>query len=411
MKTYILFIENDISLQYAQDCLNSCNQFGLRAGLFLGVKGKTNRELTRMTGYKIHTDQYASEYCGTVGHINIWKEIVASGETGVVLEHDAVVKADYSKLTVNDGEILFLGPRIFNREDYKFPQQYLLSPEYIDVEFYYGAHAYAITPATAQFMLDKINEIKEILMPIDGLLGLRNKFDLKLKTVDPSFVICEIGNRNSFNFDKPDPRNREFFPKFLEGADVSKLPEVEKQYFTTDTFSSNLPHWVETLSIAGKDISQPMEVLEIGSFEGRSTSWISNNMLKHPNSRLDIIDRFNDDLFDVFRKNIAMSKNSDKITPHNGDSRVFLPIFLVQNRKYDFIYVDGSRKIDNIMIDALICSNLLKDNGVIIFSDYGWINEGGFPPVNLALSKLEELSTIKPILSGSQRSYMRVPQP
>lgn len=416
MKTYILYIEDDLSLRYAQECLDTCNQFGLHSGLFLGIKGKTNRELTRQNGLRINTIEYSSEYCGTVGHINIWKQIVESGETGVVLEHDAVVKADYSNLQVNDGEILFLGPRIYERNDYKFPTQYQSNPDYIDVDFYYGAHAYMITPNTAKAMLDELDRIKQILMPIDGLLGLRNKFDMKLRTVDPAFVICETANRKSFNFDKPDTRNREYFDKFLEGIDVTKLPAAENRVFTVDWFSANIPHWLETFKLSNKDLSSRIDMLEIGCYEGKSTCWISDNMLKHISSRLDTIDTFqgsvehegqdNDRLKDMYMRNISLTRNPEKINSHIGDSRAILPVFLKEGRKYDVIYVDGGHMPENVIIDGLCAFHLLKDDGVIIFDDYEWTYYGQ-RTVKEGLDKLETMIPIKPILTTWQRSYVK----
>jgi len=416
MKTYILYIDDPVSVQYANDCLASCRQFNVEAALFEGVKGKTNRQLTRETNLRINTTEYSSEYCGTIGHFNIWKAIAESGEVGVILEHDAVVKADYSNLVVNDGEILFLGPRVYSREDYGFPSQYQSIPDYIDVDFYYGAHAYMITPNTAKAMLEELERIEQILMPIDGLLGLRNKFDMKLKAVDPAFVICETNNHKSFNFDKPDTRNRKYFDKFLEGIYGSKLPETEDRIFTVDWFSDNIPHWLETFEFVGKNLSQPLNVLEIGCYEGKSTCWISDHMLKHLGSRLDAIDTFqgsiehegqdNDRLKNMYMYNVSLTRNPEKINSYIGDSRVILPILLKEQRKYDVIYVDGGHMQENVIIDGLCAYHLLKDDGVIIFDDYEWTYYGA-RTVKEGLDILETMIPIKPILTGWQRSYIK----
>ena len=135
MKTYILYIDRDLSKDYASDCRDTATKFGLDVIMSEGICGKQNRELTRMTGLNIRTTDYASEYCGTVGHFQIWKDIASSGEVGVVLEHDCVVMGDYSNLTVNDGEILFLGPRMFHRSHYVFPDD--VEVDYHDIEYYY----------------------------------------------------------------------------------------------------------------------------------------------------------------------------------------------------------------------------------------------------------------------------------
>ena len=416
MKTYILYINKELSVEYANDCLGTCDRFNIDAELFEGIHGKQNRELTRMTGYRIRTTDYASEYCGTVGHINIWKKIAASNEVGVVLEHDCVVMADYNDIEVNDGEILFLGPRMFHRSHYEFPVDEKL--DFIDVEYYNGAHAYAITPNTAAMMLDQLEQTKLIQMPIDGLLGLKNKFGMKLKTVDPSVVISEIGgHRKSFNFDKPDTTNRYYFPKFLKGIrDRVSLPPIAEYDFTVDWFTSNIPHWENTFKLVNKEFTQPLQILEIGAYEGRSTTWISDNLLTHLDSRLHTIDTFEgsvehdkeycQDLFKIFARNIGLSKNAEKISPIVGDSRVFMPRMITQKFKYDLIYVDGAHMPENIILDGLCAYHLLKDDGVIIFDDYEWVYNGE-RTVKAGLDTLETLVPIEPILTGWQRSYVK----
>lgn len=416
MKTYILYIDQELSRDYASDCRDTAVKFNLDVIMHEGLCGKQNRELTRMTGLNIRTTDYASEYCGTVGHFQIWKQIAESGEIGVVLEHDCVVMSDYSNLTVADGEILFLGPRMYHRSHYVFPDD--VEVDYHDVGYYNGAHAYAITPNTAAMMLAELDRIKTILMPIDGLLGLKNKFNLKLKTVDPSYVISEIGShRKSFNFDKPDTTNRYYFPKFLSGVrDRVSLPPIAEYKFTTDWFTEHIPHWLATFELSEKDITKPLRILEVGAYEGRSTCWMSDNTLTHLDSHLDVVDTFEDwiehpgaeqnRLYNLFVRNISLSKNPEKIKVYAGDSRVFLPIFLKEDRKYDFIYIDGNHNTENVIIDGLCAYHLLKSDGVMIFDDYEF-KADDIQTVKLGLEKLEQLVPIQPILTGWQRSYVK----
>jgi predicted O-methyltransferase YrrM/GR25 family glycosyltransferase involved in LPS biosynthesis len=419
MKTYILYIERGESPTYAADCLDSCKQFNCDAELFEGISGKQNRELSRQTGLHIRTTDYASEYCGTVGHFKIWEKIAASDEVGVVLEHDCVAVADYSNLTVGDGEILCLGPRLLDRSSYVFPTQYANDIDYIDTEFFKGAHAYAITPATARMMLDYLDKIKLIEMPIDGLLGLKNKFHMKLKVVDPAFVISEIGNhRRSFNFNTPDTTNYRYYPKFLEGvADQDLLTPTTEYEFTLDMFTQHIPHWLETFKLANIDTDGPIQILEVGAYEGRSTCWMSDNILLDLDSRITVIDTFEDwiehpgapkdRLLQCYSKNIALTKNGEKIGTYQTDSRVGLPSLLKAEKKFDFIYIDGNHSTDVVISDALAAFHLLKDNGVIIFDDYEWFDHTGEQPVKNALNIIDKLLPLKPILTDYQRSYMK----
>lgn len=59
-------------------------------------------------------------------------------------------------------------------------------------------------------------------------------------------------------------------------------------YFTQDWFSVNIPLWTE---LFGPIMGQPnLRFLEIGSFQGRSSVWLLQNVLTHPTSRLTCVD-------------------------------------------------------------------------------------------------------------------------
>jgi hypothetical protein len=45
---------------------------------------------------------------------------------------------------------------------------------------------------------------------------------------------------------------------------------------------------------------------------------------------------------------------------------------IVDQRQYDFIYVDGSHNADDALADAVMCFGLLRPGGVMLFDDYLW---------------------------------------
>ena len=102
---------------------------------------------------------------------------------------------------------------------------------------------------------------------------------------------------------------------------------------------------------------------------------------------------------------MGLTRNGEKIHTYIGDSRIYLPTFLKEDRKYDIIYVDGAHMPENVIIDGLCAYHLLKDDGVIVFDDYEWTYEG-IQTVKMGLDKLETMIPIKPILTGWQRSYI-----
>ena len=49
-----------------------------------------------------------------------------------------------------------------------------------------------------------------------------------------------------------------------------------------------------------------------------------------------------------------------------------LNTFSIPNKKFDFIYIDGSHYYDDVLNDAVNSFNALKENSYILFDDYNW---------------------------------------
>lgn len=60
-------------------------------------------------------------------------------------------------------------------------------------------------------------------------------------------------------------------------------------YFTEDWFSSRITTWNKLLK---KFKTKPATFMEIGCFEGRCSTYLLENILKHKNSKLICIDHF-----------------------------------------------------------------------------------------------------------------------
>lgn len=154
----------------------------------------------------------------------------------------------------------------------------------------------------------------------------------------------------------------------------------EKKYeFTTDWFTSRIPVWKKHLqqfaSISG------VKALEIGSWEGMSTCWLLDNILIHDKAKITCIDTFSGGIehksnFSItsleqrFDRNVMMTGNGHKVKKMVGKSQDLLPKLI--GEYYDLIYVDGSHKAPDVLLDALMCWQMLKVGGIIIFDDYQW---------------------------------------
>lgn len=128
------------------------------------------------------------------------------------------------------------------------------------------------------------------------------------------------------------------------------------------------------LNHLGKD--EQNIILEIGSYEGLSSCWFSDNLLSHPNSSLDCVDPFDESdpttpltnqTETIFNNNIKKSLHSDKCNIYKMYSNNF---FLANNKKYNFIYIDGSHIPQDIKLDIENSWKILVPGGIMWMDDY-----------------------------------------
>lgn len=140
------------------------------------------------------------------------------------------------------------------------------------------------------------------------------------------------------------------------------------------------------------------DVLEIGSFKGKSTSYLYR-AIEQTNDSLIVIDHFQGvigkeniygDFKDIFIENMNKIGNIKKIKIHNGKSTEMLNS--IKDNSLRFIYIDGDHTFEGIKNDLTICLNKLKKNGIIVLDDYF----NGFPElvesVNLIIKDLNKFS-------------------
>lgn len=145
--------------------------------------------------------------------------------------------------------------------------------------------------------------------------------------------------------------------------------------FTVDWFTGYIPAWKDIFG----NTKVPENVLEIGSFEGRSTCWLLENTQAHVTciDTWDGSDEHNDELknglFDRFQDSIKDHK--DRVTICRGFSGEVLRTFPCEPM-FDFIYIDGSHYSKDVLEDAVLSWRLLKPGGVIIFDDFNWTVDG-----------------------------------
>jgi predicted O-methyltransferase YrrM len=109
-------------------------------------------------------------------------------------------------------------------------------------------------------------------------------------------------------------------------------------------------------------------VLEIGSEEGRSAVfWLEFFAGAH----LTCVDLFREEYAGRFDRNLAAY--GARLRKIEGTSTKALGILREENAMFDFIYVDGSHRRDDVMIDCLGAWSLLREGGVMLIDDYNWL--------------------------------------
>ena len=173
--------------------------------------------------------------------------------------------------------------------------------------------------------------------------------------------------------------DEEYRQQYLESA-----KDLE---FTSDWFSQCIPYFTSIINQTGKLDS----ILEIGCHEGRSTTWMLQNMLSEK-GEMYCADPFMDfaigpnrnedpptpsaDFQARFRRNVERCKLPDQtVNVMPLPSYQALAFLITMNKKFDFIYIDGAHFSDMAMTDACMAFGLLKPGCVMLFDDYLWDHE------------------------------------
>ncbi|MBW4620075.1 MAG: FkbM family methyltransferase [Cyanosarcina radialis HA8281-LM2] len=164
--------------------------------------------------------------------------------------------------------------------------------------------------------------------------------------------------------------------------DYRSQVELKGYQFTQDWFSWNIPVWQQYLQ---RFVGQPnLNVLEIGSWEGRSTCWLLEHVLTHESAKITCVDTFEGSFehtnvfqFDSnylqsiqerFDFNVGQTGMPDKVQKMVGRSSEI--VRSLPFNSYDIAYIDGSHIASDVLQDAVLVWSLVKVGGYIIFDDY-----------------------------------------
>jgi uncharacterized membrane protein YkvA (DUF1232 family) len=139
--------------------------------------------------------------------------------------------------------------------------------------------------------------------------------------------------------------------------------------FSADWFTANIPDWEPIMrELSGR----PSRMLELGSFEGLSASYV---LWRLPQAQLTCVDTFegflsSPELPRVFDRNVARA-GPGRVRKLVGTTRSVLPKLVDDGERFDFVYVDASHLALDVAVDAALSWQLLNVGGVLVFDDYG----------------------------------------
>jgi predicted O-methyltransferase YrrM len=160
--------------------------------------------------------------------------------------------------------------------------------------------------------------------------------------------------------------------------DSPPLPHA-KYRFTFDWVAPHASAWESDL--AHLKNKPNVRGLEIGCFEGQSACWWLDNILTDPTSRLTCVDPFaipmDSTLLRYFERyfdhNVAASGAGERVTKLVGSSQVVLRT--LPPAHFDFVYVDGSHRVGDVLQDAVLAWTVLRPGGTAMFDDYDLVDD------------------------------------
>jgi len=159
----------------------------------------------------------------------------------------------------------------------------------------------------------------------------------------------------------------------------------DSKKYTQDWFDRCIPVWKKYLSeFYGKP---NLKFLEIGSYEGRSSCWLLDNVLTAEGSTIDCCDLFegcgaqgvwSEELYSRYNMTAVLSNFLHNVKDYGGKVQLHVGISqkllrgMGDEAKFDFVYVDGSHIASDVLEDIVLSFRLLKPGGIMVLDDYTW---------------------------------------
>lgn len=163
--------------------------------------------------------------------------------------------------------------------------------------------------------------------------------------------------------------------------DVFKYKISKKFKYTNNWFCRNINVSMKLMKTTF--LNKNIDILEIGSHEGRSTVWMLENLCTQKSTFTSIDPYISDnnaatnitlETYSTFQNNISLCKNNNILKHYLDTSNNVLPKLKKEGKKYDLIYINSIIKMDQVFFNLTYSNDILHKNGVILLDDVGFDN-------------------------------------
>lgn len=159
----------------------------------------------------------------------------------------------------------------------------------------------------------------------------------------------------------------------------------------TQNWWLNVQPIVEHLSKICWEGNQPpaLNMLEVGSFEGKSSRWFLENWLTHESSTLTCVDSWEggmehqDSTYNFKeieqRFDYNLKPYAHKVLKVKGTSLDGLSWLRANERQFHAAYIDGGHRARDVITDLILSHELVYKGGLVICDDYMWVSPDGNP--------------------------------
>lgn len=137
---------------------------------------------------------------------------------------------------------------------------------------------------------------------------------------------------------------------------------------------------VEELSLLADFAAKSKNILELGSWKGRSTRAIMDNI--HPEGKITCVDTFagnvgtdligmaeKEDIYGTFIRNLSPYSGTDRLKVIRCSTSEILEN-IDPSTKFDFIFIDADHSYEEVRKDINNCLPLLSADGIIAGHDF-----------------------------------------